>query len=55
MARTPELLDPALDQSHRSYRTAVLGEHLGILKTRTAIEGFPLDERWVPRYVVYHN
>ena len=45
-----ELLDPRLDRRHRSYRSAVLGQDLSVLRLRVPLELLRLDERWLPRY-----
>lgn len=46
----PELLDPRLDQRHRSYLSAVKGQDLGVLRPRVPLELLRLDDRWIPRY-----
>lgn len=46
---TPELLDPALDLTHRSFQSAVKGVNLGRVRARIPLEGWPIDPRWIPK------
>jgi len=46
---TPELLDAAIDRSHRSFRIAVEHTHLSSLRPRVAAELLHTDPRWTAR------
>ena len=54
MAQTLELFDPA-DPTHRSYRSTVLGERLGVMKTHTTTEYVSIDPLWIEMYVLHQN
>ena len=45
--QTPELFDRVLDQNHRSYRSAMLGQQLVTFRPRTSIETLLVDDRYV--------
>lgn len=46
----PELLDPAIDQRHRSYLTAVEGAQLGTFRPRSSRERLLVHDSFVERY-----
>jgi hypothetical protein len=46
---TPELLDPAVDATHRSYLATVERRELGTLRPRPPQEVLEVDPRWVVR------
>ena len=46
---TPELLDPVIDSSHRSFLVAVEHRHLSVLRTRPPAELLYVDPRWTER------
>ena len=45
----PELLEETVDQKHRSFLSAFLGETLGTLRYRTSRELMPIHDLWVPK------
>jgi hypothetical protein len=45
----PELLDPRVDIRHRSYLSAILGEDLGHVHSRTTRTLMPIHDLWVPK------
>ena len=48
---TPELLDREIDRRHRSFLSAVLGEDVGHVRSRTTRTLLPIHDLWVPMYV----
>jgi hypothetical protein len=48
---TPQLLDMDIDRRHRSFLSAVLGEDVGHMRSRTTRTLLPIHDRWVPKYV----
>jgi hypothetical protein len=48
---TPHLLDMDIDRRHRSFLSAVLGEDVGHVRSRTTRTLLPIHYRWVPKYV----
>jgi hypothetical protein len=48
---TPQLLDRDIDRRHRSFLSAVLGEDVGHVRSRTTRTLLPIHDRWVPKYV----
>jgi hypothetical protein len=49
----PELFDEAVDRHHRSYVLAVLRGPLGTIRCRTTRTLMPIDQRWIPKYVIH--
>jgi hypothetical protein len=47
----PELLDGDIDRRHRSFLSAVLGEDVGHVCSRTTCTLLPIHDLWVPKYV----
>jgi hypothetical protein len=45
---TPQLLDMDIDRMHHSFLTAVLGENVGHMHSRTTRTLLPIHDRWVP-------
>ena len=50
---TPELVDPVIDSSHRSFLVAVEGRDLHVLRPRPPEERIGLDPRWFDRSGMY--
>ena len=48
---TPELLEAQVDRRHRSFLSAVLGEDVGHVRSRTTHTLLPIHDLWVPKYV----
>jgi hypothetical protein len=48
---TPQLLDRDIDRRHRSFLSAVLGEDVGHMCSRTTRTLLPIHDRWVSKYV----
>jgi hypothetical protein len=48
---TPQLLDRDIDRRHSSFLSAVLGEDVGHVRSRTTRTLLPIHDRWVPKYV----
>jgi hypothetical protein len=48
---TPELLDREINRRHRSFLSAVLGEDVGHVRSRTTHPMLPIDDLRVPKYV----
>jgi hypothetical protein len=48
---TPQLLDREIDRRHRSFLSAVLGEDVGHVRSRTTRMLLPIHDLWVPKYM----
>ena len=48
-----ELLDPQINVRHHSYRIAVHGEELPVLRPRVPDELMRIDECWILRFVTF--
>jgi hypothetical protein len=49
---TLELLDAAVDKQHRSFMSAVHGVTLKTLRACVPMSTMPIDQCWIPKYVV---